>query len=94
MVNDFSDTTISDILNQVRMEIAANRADKNKSTNPIIEYILTSTDGISLTDSVSNNGNTQTVSDSIQLSDSVSRTSQATATFLIDTALIDFSDVA
>lgn len=93
MVNDYSDSTISDYLNTVRQEIAQNRAEKNKNTNPIVEYQLDQQDSLALTDSTSIDANTQTVSDVIILTDSISRTDQSSGTFLIDTALIDFSDV-
>lgn len=93
MVNDYSDSTISDYINTVRQEIAQNRAERNKSTNPIVEYQLDQQDSLALTDSTSINNNTQTASDSLILTDTVSRTDQSSGTFLIDTALIDFSDV-
>lgn len=94
MVNDYADTNIADILNSVRQEIAQNRAEKNRSTNPVIEYQLDQQNTVNITDTVSRDGNTQSNTDTIALTDSVNRTSQATGTFVIDTALIDFSDVS
>ena len=57
------------------------------------EYIFQFADGINITDSVSL-GPVEPASDGIDITDSVSMTSQNTGTFLIDSAQIDFSDMA
>lgn len=93
MVNDYTDTTVADLLNSVRVEMAQNKAENNKSTNPILEYILGNSESLTLTDVISLNGNSQSLLDNTSFTDSVLRTSQSTGTFLIDTAQIDFSDV-
>ena len=89
MANDLNDTTIADYINEIKKEIASNRAVK-ENKNPTIRYLLDSTDSISLTDAVTIDGTTTTCSDNIALTDSDSRTDQATGTFVIRTTLIYF----
>lgn len=85
MVNDYTDTTITDILNTVRIEIAQNRAERNKSTNPVIEYQLDQQNTVIIADTVELNGNTQTQTDTIALTDTVSKTEMGT-TFRVTNA--------
>ncbi len=78
MTNDLNDTTASDILSEVRKEIAQNRAVNNTSTNAVINSLLLTSDEFTLTDSVSQDGNTTAVSDSFTLTDTATKTEMGT----------------
>jgi hypothetical protein len=92
-VNVYRETSTSDYLEAMRKELAKSKA-KNVSSTALLEYIFDFYNIILITNSANVNGNKRTFANQINVSNSMSRTNQDTGTFLIDTAMIDFSDVS
>lgn len=69
MANDLNDTTASDILTEVRREIAANRAANSTNTNPVINYNLIPSDTVNISDAVNLNDNKHSFSETVNISD-------------------------
>ena len=92
-INFSRDTDSADYLNAMRKELAQTKAKDTKST-ALLEYILDFYNTINLTNAVNLNNNKHSFANQINISNAMTRTDQATGTFLIDTAKIDFSDVS
>ena len=93
--NVYRDTTAADLLNNQRMQLLSQITPSGSGANNFTpDYVLPINDIIDITDSVTLNGGLQSPSDVIDITDSVTATFQNSGTFLIDSAEIDFSDVA
>ena len=92
-INFSRDTDSADYLNAMRKELAQSKAKDTKST-ALLEYILDFYNTVNISNSMNRDNNKSSFANQINISNSMSRTNQTTGTFLIDTAKIDFSDVA
>jgi len=90
----YTDSNAIDYLDDVRKYVAQNRAGRTAAANLTPEYTIPTISDLTVGDAVALDSNKQTPSDSLTVGDAVTRTDQATGTFVIDTAQIDFSDVA
>ena len=90
----YTDSDAVDYLDDIRKYVAQNRAGKTAAANLTAEYSVPTTSDLTVGDAVALDSNKQTPSDSLTVGDAVTRTDQATGTFVIDTAQIDFSDVS
>lgn len=91
-INSSRDTDSADYLNAIRKELAQSKA-KNVKSTALLEYILDFYNTISITNAISINGNKHEFTNQVNLSNAVARTDQLTATFVLDTAKIDMSDI-
>lgn len=92
-INFSRDTDSADYLNAIRKELAQSKAKDTKST-ALLEYILDFYNTINLTNTLTLNNNKHIFANQVNISNTMTRTDQATGTFLIDVAKIDFSDVS
>lgn len=90
-INGSTDTGSADYLNALRKELAKSKA-KNVNSSALLEYILDFYNTINISNTVSLNNNKHEFSNQANLSNSFTNTEQATGTFLVDTAKVDFSD--
>lgn len=91
-INNTGDTGSAEYLNALRKELAKSKA-KDVNSSALLEYILDFYNTINFSNSLSLNGNKHEFANQINISNSFTNTEQATGTFLIDTAKIDFSDI-
>ena len=92
-INVYRETSTTDYLDAMRKELAQSKA-KNVISTALLEYIFDFYSQINISNNVNLNNNKLEFANQINLSNSFTNTEQATGTFLIDTAKIDFSDVA
>lgn len=92
-INFSRDTDSADYLNAMRKELAQSKAKDVKST-ALLEYILDFYNTVNISNTMNLNNNKHSFANQINISNSMTKTNQNTGTFLIDTARIDFSDVA
>jgi hypothetical protein len=92
-INFSRDTESADYLNAMRKELAQSKA-KNTNSTAMLEYILDFYNTINISNAMNLNNNKHTFANQVNISNALTRTDQLTGTFVIDTAKIDFSDVA
>ena len=91
-INFSGDTKSADYLNALRKELAQSRV-KNTNSTAMLEYILDFYNQINISNAMTLNSNVYNFSNQINISNAMSKTDQLTGTFLVDTAMVDFSDV-
>lgn len=92
-INFSRDTESADYLNAMRKELAQSKAKATNST-AILEYILDFYNTVNFANAVTLNGNKFEFANLLSMINAMSRTDQLTGTFLVDTALVDFSDIS
>ena len=91
---DFArDSESADYLNALRKHQAENKSGNTSAENFTPEYIIEFFNQIDISNSVTLNGNKHEFSNQLNISNSFTNTEQATGTFVVDTAKVDFSDV-
>lgn len=92
-INFSRDTDSADYLNAMRKELAQSKA-KNTNSTALLEYILDFYNTVNISNAMNLNNNKHSFANQVNISNLMTRTDQATGTFLIDTAKIDMSDIA
>ncbi len=90
-ISGSTDTSSADYLNALRKELAKSNA-KNVNSTALLEYILDFYNTVNISNTVNLNNNKLEFANQINLTNTMTRTDQLTGTFLVDTALVDFSD--
>lgn len=92
--NSYTDSNSADYLNAIRQNQIDQRNANRSQESITLNWLIQIFNNFTFTNTVNIDSSTQTISNILNLSNSVTQTSQTTGTFLIDTAKIDFSDVA
>lgn len=92
--NFYKDTETADLLYEVKKHQLENQAGNTSGSNFTPHFIAQFFNSIEFDNAVTLNNNKHEFTNTVQIANTFTNTEQDSGTFLIDTALIDFSDVS